>query len=182
MICSSQLLALKIHCNFNRGIINNTICDLLHFYLPIQEIDCTALHFSKFSAKFIKQLVMGTSTLQLSFQLKTPLFSIKWRSALSLGPLHKRDREPVTITFQTLSLVEKVEPIQVGFTLRLRDQHSLWMQDGCKVYMDSYMTSNRLCLMVTWIISKKTPHGGMPNTKPGNRGTPNAYNCWFILF
>ena len=26
------------------------------------------------------------------------------------------------------------------------------MQDGCKVYMDSYMASNRSCFMVTWII------------------------------
>ena len=26
------------------------------------------------------------------------------------------------------------------------------MQDGCKVYMDSYMASNGLCFMVTWII------------------------------
>jgi hypothetical protein len=24
------------------------------------------------------------------------------------------------------------------------------MQDGCKVYMDSYMTSNGSCFMVTW--------------------------------
>ena len=28
------------------------------------------------------------------------------------------------------------------------------MQDGCKVYMDSYMASNGLCLMVTWTIFK----------------------------
>ena len=25
------------------------------------------------------------------------------------------------------------------------------MQDGCKVYTDSYMASNGLCFMVTWI-------------------------------
>ena len=36
----------------------------------------------------------------------------------------------------------KMEPVQVHFTLRLRDQRSMWMlQDGCKVYMDSYMAS-----------------------------------------
>ena len=29
------------------------------------------------------------------------------------------------------------------------------MQDGCKVYMDSYMTSNASCFMVTWTILKK---------------------------
>jgi hypothetical protein len=28
------------------------------------------------------------------------------------------------------------------------------MQDGCRVYMDSYMTSNGSCFMVAWIISK----------------------------
>ena len=28
------------------------------------------------------------------------------------------------------------------------------MQDGCKVYMDSYMASNRSCFMVTWTILK----------------------------
>jgi hypothetical protein len=26
------------------------------------------------------------------------------------------------------------------------------LQDGCKVYMDSYMASNGSCFMVTWII------------------------------
>jgi hypothetical protein len=26
------------------------------------------------------------------------------------------------------------------------------MQDGCKVYMDSYMASKGSCFMVTWII------------------------------
>jgi hypothetical protein len=28
------------------------------------------------------------------------------------------------------------------------------MQDGCKVYMDSYMVSKGLCFMVTWTIFK----------------------------
>ena len=28
------------------------------------------------------------------------------------------------------------------------------MQDGCKVYMDSYMALNGSCLMVTWTILK----------------------------
>ena len=71
------------------------------------------------------------------------------------GPLHTRDWKPVTITFQALSLVEKAEPVQVRyFTLCLRDQQSMWMQDGCKVYMDSYMTSTGSCFMVTWTIFK----------------------------
>jgi hypothetical protein len=65
-------------------------------------------------------------------------------------PLHTWDWEHVTITFQSLSLVEKVEPIQVHFTLSLRDQRSKWMQDGCKVYMDSYMASNLSYSILTW--------------------------------
>ena len=31
---------------------------------------------------------------------------------------------------------------------------SLWLQDGCKVYMDSYMASDGSCFMVTWTIFK----------------------------
>ena len=58
----------------------------------------------------------------------------------------------MTITLQALSLVEKAEPVQVRFTLRLRDQQSIWMQDGCKVYVDSYMAPNGWCFMVTWTI------------------------------
>ena len=30
----------------------------------------------------------------------------------------------------------------------------MWMQDGCKVYMDSYMASNGSCFMVTWTTFK----------------------------
>ena len=41
-----------------------------------------------------------------------------------------------------------------SFTLRLRDQRSMWMQDGCKVDMDSYMASNGSCIMVTGIVFK----------------------------
>ena len=55
----------------------------------------------------------------------------------------------MTITLQAFSLVEKAEPVQVWFTPRLRDQQSMRMQDGCKVYVDSYMASNGSCFMVT---------------------------------
>ena len=65
--------------------------------------------------------------------------------------------EPVTITLQVFSLVEKAEPVQVRFTLRSRDQLNMWMQDGCEVYMDSYMASNRSCFMVTCTIFKNHP-------------------------
>ena len=49
----------------------------------------------------------------------------------------------------------KAEPVLVlCFTLCLRVQGSIWMQDGCKVHMDSYMASNGSCFMVTPIIFK----------------------------
>jgi hypothetical protein len=48
------------------------------------------------------------------------------------------------MTLQVLSLVEKVEPVQVDFTLRLRDQ---WSMDFC-------MESNGSRFVVTWTIFK----------------------------
>jgi hypothetical protein len=57
------------------------------------------------------------------------------------------------------------------FTLHLRDRRSMWMQDGCKVYMDSYMASNGVMF-----------RGRLDYfQKPRDRGIPNAHNCGFIL-
>ena len=58
----------------------------------------------------------------------------------------------MTITLQALSLVGNAVRVQVRFTLHLRDQRSKGMHDGCKVYMDSYMTLNGSCFMVTWTV------------------------------
>jgi hypothetical protein len=55
----------------------------------------------------------------------------------ALGSIHTQDWEPVTITLQALSLVEMAELVQVRFTQCLRDQRIMWMQDGCKAFMDS---------------------------------------------
>ena len=74
-----------------------------------------------------------------------PVF-VKGHVSRGLGPLHTRDWEPMSITLRALSLVEKEEPVQVHFALRLRDQRSKY---GCKVYKDSYMESNGSCSMVT---------------------------------
>ena len=52
----------------------------------------------------------------------------------------------MTVALEALSLVERAEPVHVRITLHLRDQHIMQMQDGCKVYMDSYMASNQSCL------------------------------------
>ena len=73
-----------------------------------------------------------------------------------LGTLYTRDWEPVTIAIQAPSLVERVEPVQVRFTLRLRVQRSMWMQNGCQVYMDSYFTSNGSCFLSLGLFSKTT--------------------------
>jgi hypothetical protein len=56
--------------------------------------------------------------------------------------------------YTSSTLVEKAEPVQVCFMLHLRDQRNMWMQDGCKVSMDSYMAADGSCFMVTWIIFK----------------------------
>ena len=70
---------------------------------------------------------------------------------------------------------------QVCFTLCLRDQRSMWMQDGCKVYMASYMASSGSCFMVTWTISKNHFLEVGAHTNLGDHGTPNAHNRWFVL-
>ena len=41
------------------------------------------------------------------------------------------------------------------------------MQDGCKVYIDSYMALNGSCFMVTLNILKNNLFGGRPNRIPG---------------
>jgi len=87
----------------------------------------------------------------------------------------------MAITLQALSLVEKGRPVRVHFTLRLSDQRSMRMQDGCKVYK-AFLHG------IKWIMfdghldySQKPLFGGTPNTKPGDHGTPNAHNRCFIL-
>ena len=56
------------------------------------------------------------------------------------------------------------------------------MQDGCKS-LHGFLHG------IDWIMFhghldyfQKLPHEGRPNTKPGDHGTLNPYNRWFILF
>ena len=72
----------------------------------------------------------------------------------SKGHFTHESESPWPLALQALSLVEMSEPVQVCFTLRLRDHRSVWMQDGCRVDMDSYVVSNGSCFMVTWTIFK----------------------------
>jgi hypothetical protein len=93
---------------------------------------------------------------------------------------HTRLRARDHYTSSTL-IGGKVEPVQVCFTLRLRDQWSMWMQDGCK-------SLHGVLHGIKWIMFhghldcfQKPPLGGSSNTKPGDHGTPNTHNHWFIL-
>ena len=61
------------------------------------------------------------------------------------SPTRLRARGPWPLHFEHTHSWEKAEPVQDRFTLRLRDQRSEWMQDGCKVYMDLSMASNGSC-------------------------------------
>ena len=94
----------------------------------------------------------------------------------SLKPLHTRDCEPIAITLQALSLVEKAEPVQAHFTLHLRDQ----LSDGCKVYVDSYMALNGSCFMLAWTVIKnhllKVGHAQKPQHKERFRFVSNFVN------
>ena len=65
------------------------------------------------------------------------------------------------------------------FASCLRDQRSMWMQDGCKVYMDSCMVSNGLCFMVTWTILKNHRPPLLPPETP--RCSPIFSNALFFF-
>jgi hypothetical protein len=71
-------------------------------------------------------------------------------------------------------LVEKAGPVQVHFTLRLRDQRSMWMQDGYTIYMDSFL--HGIGFHGHSDDFQKPSLGGRPSTKLGDHGTPNAHN------
>jgi hypothetical protein len=49
------------------------------------------------------------------------------------------------------------------------------MQDGCKVYMDSYMASNGSCFMITWTILKNHLLEVGLTQNSGDHGIPNAW-------
>ena len=96
-------------------------------------------------------------------------------------PPHTQDWEPVTIKVEALSLVEKAKLVQVRFTLRLRDERSKWMYDGCKVYTGFLHNIKWIKIHGHLDYFHKPPRGGRPNTKLGDHGTLNAHNHGFIL-
>ena len=97
-----------------------------------------------------------------------------------LGPLHTQDWEPVTITLQALSLVEKAERSKFA-------SHYAWGTNiVCECKMDvksTWIPTWHQMNHVSWLLGlfSKPPLGGRPNTKPGDHGTPNAHNHCFIL-
>jgi hypothetical protein len=56
------------------------------------------------------------------------------------------------------------------------------MQDGCKVYVDSYNGMEWIMFHGHSDYFQKPALGGRRSTKPGDHGIPNAHNRWFILF
>jgi hypothetical protein len=89
----------------------------------------------------------------------------------------------MTITLQALSLVEKVGPVQVHFTLHLRDRWRKWMQDGCKVLHEFMHGIKWTTFYFQLDYFQNLPLGDRPNTNPGDHGTPNAhiYFFWFYF-
>ena len=57
------------------------------------------------------------------------------------------------------------------------------MQDGCKVYVHSYMATNRSCFMLTWTVYlNRLLEVGLTQNRDVKiveveHGTPNAHNC-----
>jgi hypothetical protein len=97
---------------------------------------------------------------------------------------HTHEAEsPGPFTLQALSLVEKVEPVQLRFTLRLRDQRREYVNARWMSSLHGFLRG------IEWIMLhshldyfQKPPLGDRPNTKPRDHGTPNAHNRCFIWF
>ena len=101
----------------------------------------------------------------------------------SKGHFTHETESPWPVPFKHSRLVGKAEPVQVCcFPLRLGDQRSIWMQDGCEVDVDSYMASNGSCFMVAWPIFQNHLLEVGLTQKLGDHGTLNDHNHWFSLF
>ena len=76
------------------------------------------------------------------------------------------------------------EPVQVHyFTLCLRYQMSEFVNVRWMLSLHGFLHG------IKWIMFhghldcfSKPSHGVRPNTKLGDHGTPNAHNCWFIIY
>ena len=97
-----------------------------------------------------------------------------------LGSLHTQDWEPMTVTLQASHWWKRRSRSKFA-------SHYAWGTNKvCECMICSMDVKSTW--IPTWITSRghldyfqKPPLGSRPNTKPGDRGTPNAHNCWFIL-
>ena len=135
-----------------------------------------SIYFSKATNNIIKILNLKLD----SSQTKPVHLQLAVTSRRSLGSFLTQDWEPVTITLQALELIDKAEPVQVHFTLNLRDQQSMSMQDGCRVYM----ATRGLCFMVSWTIFKNhLLKAGLTQNMETMHGIPNTHNyCFYSIF
>jgi hypothetical protein len=110
---------------------------------------------------------------------------IGWDPHVCKGHFTHKTESPWPSHFKHSHWWKKQSPSKFAskFTLHLRDQRSMWMQDGYQVHMDSYMAWNGSCFMVTWTIFQKPPlEGSRSNIKPRIHSTPSAHNRLFILY
>ena len=100
----------------------------------------------------------------------------------NLGPLHTRGWEPMTINTSSILIGGEGGA-------GLSSLHTTL--EGPTEYVNArWMWSIRgflhgiKCIMFHGHFDyfQKAPHGSRPNTRPGDHGTPNPYNRWFILF
>ena len=104
-----------------------------------------------------------------------------WKSTSVQGPLHTRDWEPVTITLQALSLVERdgAGPSLLPTTLEKPTEYGYarWMES-----LHGFLHGIKWSMFHGHLDCYQKPLlGGKPNTKPWDHGTPHAHNRWFIL-
>ena len=99
------------------------------------------------------------------------------------APSHTRLRARDHHTSSTLLGGQGGADPSFRFTLRSRDHWSMWMQVGCKAYMESYQHGiERIMFHGHLDHFQNPPLGGRPTTKSGDHGTPNAHNHRFSLF
>jgi hypothetical protein len=75
--------------------------------------------------------------LYMIISLRSSTFYLTWHTNFNAI----QDWRYVTIAFEDLSLVEKVETVQVYFTLEGEGLQAQISYHGWKVYMDSYMAN-----------------------------------------
>jgi hypothetical protein len=77
----------------------------------------------------------------------------------------------------------KAKPVQVRFTLRLRDQRSMYVNARWMYNLHGFLHSIKWNMFHGHLdYSQKACLEYRPNTKLGNHGTPNTHNRWFSLF